>query len=156
MGENLAVFKLLASSVSSGDSINGLISATRRLIKTPNGRNPSPVLLTPLVSLLRRSESRPSSLTLPCVSASVCSSVKTTRESPPTSPVMVACLSLTRTTRSSLLDSEDQAMLSVIFPVSVLRSSRLPVRVSSHSGSARRTSHRREQLEVLHYQLSFR
>merc|ERR1712166_539150 len=98
----------------------------------------------------------PSSLTLLSVNASESSSERTTRESRPTSPEMEVCLSSMRTTKSSLLDSVDPVTPSVIFPVSVSRSSRSLEPVSSPSGSERRISQSHEERNASTHSVSFR
>merc|ERR1711990_721777 len=107
-------------------------------------------------SQVKSSQVKSSSLTLLSVNASEFSSVKTTRESPPTSPEMEVCHSSMRTTKSSSLDSVDLVMPSVIFPVSVSRSSRSLEPVSLHSGSERRTSPSHEHITAYTHSVSFR
>merc|ERR1712195_242801 len=135
---NQVVSELVASLRTREESTSGLTRITSLLIRPLSGESLSKVLPTLPALSSRRSVSRPSSLTPVLESVSESNSKKTTRESPPSSPVMVVCPSATRTTRFLLRVSVVPVTPSVTCPACVSSSPRLLVAVSSHSGPTRR------------------
>lgn len=133
------------------DCVDGPITISTKLIRSPSGESPSRALLTPPVSSLRRSLSRPSSPTPPSESAWEFNSRRTTKELLASFPATVVWPSSTRTTRFSLLDSVVQATPWVICQESDSRLSRLPVCLSTPCGSRRRKSPSSEERGVFVY-----
>ena len=125
--------------------VDGPTTISTKLIRSLSGESPSRVLLTPLVSSLRRSPSRPSSPTPPSESAWEFNSRRTIKESLASFLRTVAWPSSTKMTRFLLPDSVVQATPWVTCQESDSRLSRSPVCLCTPFGSERRKSPSSEQ-----------
>lgn len=125
-----------------GVSNDGPILTTKKPIWEPPWKPTHlEVLRTPKESSSRKSESKPSSLTLPSENAFESSSSRTVSESPLSSHAMVLWTTSKKTMKFSFPVSVDPATPSVISPVSDLRSSKSLVSPSSPSSKARKNDH---------------